>query len=262
MLLFNSAKKERLLYVIAGESNSGGFGQNSDIPLSELSPNPFVKIWNNTTNIFESLQIGSNNLLGHEGLSNLGFNLTRHGLERSLALDARSEFFVLKSGQGGSRINMWVPGATYENTSVVEPYALLATRYNAAAAALSENGKYRVKPVLIWWLGINDALDGNTSIAWRIATESHFARMRVLMGASLPIFPLKIMTNNPSKILINQHIESLSNISGVYPIDVSAADNQVLSDTNHWSATGLRTCGLALKNKLTQVIGPWAKLRD
>ncbi len=239
--------KTSVLYVIAGESNSGGATLgNAQLPPAELQPNPKIKIWHNINGGFVDLQIGVNNLLGHTGLSGTSHQTQSHGLERSLALDAIGSLYLIKAGQGGSRISQWPPTAT-------EAYhSILAARYNAAKAAIPG----RVKPVLIWWQGINDANDGNTA-NWRANTEAQFVRVRTLMGAKTPIFAMKIMPNTANKIQINGLLDDIARSDPfTYAIDVSAADNDlVLNDSNHWDNAGMRKCGQSLAVKLRQVMG-------
>jgi hypothetical protein len=265
-MLFLAASKSAILYVIFGESNSGGIAYNAEIPASELLPNSIVRIWNNDTSIFEPLDIGANNLLGHTGLTGLSsvggapgvanFEVSCHGLERSLVLDASSTVYLLKSGQGGSRVAQWLPAdaSGYWNTFV--------SRYTAARSALQAQG-FRVVPICIWWQGVNDAIDGNTSTAWRNSTEAHFARVRTLVGATTPIFQMKIMVNSANKIAINAHIDAIDAADPrTYAVDVSAANNMIQADNHHWTTEGFRVAGQALTASILSVVGSRSRLRS
>ena len=251
MLIFTSSNI-RPLYIISGESNSGGLGFNSDIPASELQPNQKVQIWNNDTNSgFADLQIGVNNLRGHTGLTGVsGYDTTRHGLERSLALDATRRIWLVKAGQGGSTIGQWAANSAYSNT--------LTTRVNGAIAAM-QAARLRPLPIFVWWLGINDAVAGTTPTTWRTLSEAHFARVRTLLGANTPIYMMKIMPNTPAKIAINQQIDLMAGGNN-YAIDVSGADNMVQPDTNHWTAQGVRVAGISLTSAIRSSIGGKSRL--
>jgi hypothetical protein len=239
------------LIVIGGESNSGGLGFNSDIPASELLPNQQTLIWHNVTGGFEPLDIGTNNLLGHTDLTGVSsIETTRHGLERSLALDAQKQIRILKTGQGGSRISQWLPADSsgYWNTFV--------SRYEAAISNLGNDGRRNVAPLYVWWQGVNDANDGNTGSTWRTATQAHFARVRQVMGANTHIFPLKIMPNTANKIQINLRIDEIGAADPLtHIVDVSGADGMVQSDLNHWSAEGFRVAGQSLTASIFEVFG-------
>lgn len=98
------------LIIIVGESNSGGYALNSELSSSELLARPAVQILNNNTLVFEDLQIGVNNLIGHSGLS----NGPTHGMESGLANSIESglnwgvdQIHLVKTGQGGSQVSQW-----------------------------------------------------------------------------------------------------------------------------------------------------------
>lgn len=101
------ALARRLLVIINGESNSGGYALNSEALSSELLPRSAVQILDNTgLATWQDLDIGTNNLVGHSGLS----NGSTHGFELELANRAETDSFynepvyLVKTGQGGSTI--------------------------------------------------------------------------------------------------------------------------------------------------------------
>lgn len=228
----NSAVNIRYLFILAGESNSGGMASNSLLTADQLQPQSQVQIWNNTTSTFQPLQIGTNNLLGHTGIT----DNSAHGIERGLARDIRNglnlpEAYLVKSGQGGSTIAQWAVG---------DPSGYLATltsRYNAANAALVSRG-FTVRPVLIWMQGINDAGAGTPVATWRTATQAHFVRMRTLMGSTLPIlFPL-IMTDTAARIAINTEIVTIDNADSLlWSVPTSNVPNDP-ADQFHYTSSG------------------------
>jgi len=237
---------KKLWVIIGGESNSGGLAFNSQLPSELLLPSNVVSIWdNNANNGWLPLQIGVNNLIGHASLSNVGFSTTRHGLERSLLENAYKQFYVTKTGQGGSRISQWLPAdvSGYYNTFV--------SRVNNGITAL---GAVSYTPVYVWWQGVNDALDGNTSTQWAVDTQAHFARVRSILGANTRIFVLTVMNNSANKILINTRIASLAGPLTTV-VDVSSADNYVQSDTNHWDTTGFNIAGSLLVQRINTTLG-------
>lgn len=199
----NSSSLIRYLFVLAGESNAGGMATNAGLTSDQISPQTQFRIWNNNTNVFQPLQIGANNLIGHTGVP----DNASHGIERGLARDIRGtlnlpEAYIVKAGQGTSTIAQWAVG----NASGY--LATLTTRYNAALASLTASG-FTVRPVFIWMQGVNDADQGNNTTTWRTATQAHFTQIRSLMGASTPILMPLIMTNTAARIAINTEIATI-----------------------------------------------------
>ena len=222
----------RYLFVIAGESNAGGCAANSLLTADQLLIQGHAKIWHNVLTSFQSLQIGTNNLISHSGLTD---NVT-HGIERGLAREVLntlqwSQACILKAGQGGSAIATWSVGNASNNLST------LTTRYNAALAALHVGG-YVVRPVLIWFSGINDAVAGTNTTTFRNATQAHFAQIRSLMGANTPIFMPQIMPTNAAYTAINTEIAAIdaadSNMWALPTVNIPSNP----SDPYHYTANG------------------------
>jgi len=123
-----------LLVVITGESNAGGYALNSEATPEELAPRPAVQILDNDALVFRPLAIGTNNLLGHAGLR----PTETHGFELELANRAerwpadRQPVYLVKTGQGGSRIADWAPDGAYFRT--------FRTRVAAARRLLANDG--------------------------------------------------------------------------------------------------------------------------
>ena len=74
-------RRPKLLVIITGESNSGGFALNSEATTEEVAPRSAVQILDNDVLAFRPLDIGTNNLLGHAGLK----PTETHGFELELA---------------------------------------------------------------------------------------------------------------------------------------------------------------------------------
>lgn len=224
--------KVRYLFVPFGESNSGGGASNSILTAIDLLPQNHLKIWNNSISIFQPLQIGTNNLISHTGLTN---NVT-HGIERGLAREVLNvlqwpEAYILKSGQGGSTIAQWSVGNASGYLST------LTSRYNAARSALTSQG-FIVRPIVIWFNGINDAIAGTNSTTWRTATQAHFAQIRAVMGSTTPIFMPQIMPTNSAYTAINTEIAAID-AADVYMWALATSGvAQDPNNVNHYTANG------------------------
>ena len=103
-----------LIFVITGESNSGGIGSNAQATPAERKARPCVQIMNLTNGRFnfEPLHLGVNNLRAHVGLQK--YYDTCHGFENQLAnvvetnaFPGYKQVYLIKTGHGGSRIAQW-----------------------------------------------------------------------------------------------------------------------------------------------------------
>jgi len=227
-----------LAFVLHGESNSGGIGLNADASAAERAPRPSVQILDLTDDrfVFEPLQLGVNNLRGHRRLE--PYEGICHGLENALAQAVETDLFaprrqvyLIKTGQGGSRIAQWEEGAASGY------WATFLRRVQAGKKQLPADTQW-----VIWFsLGINDGIDGTPIAKWKAATRSHLNRLK----AELPGAPI-VMTQFQSMGYpeINQAIaEIAAEEDGVFAVDSTDAG---LRDKNHWNYAGLKTVGARL----------------
>ena len=245
----NSAANIRYLFILAGESNAGGGASNSLLTTDQLQPQSQCQIWNNTTSTFQSLQIGTNNLIGHTVLPD---NAT-HGIERGLARDIRNvinlpEAYLVKAGQGSSTIAQWAGG----NASGY--LATLTSRYNAANSALVARG-FTVRPVVIWMQGVNDADQGTVVATWRTATQALFAQLRSFMGLTTPIFFPLIMTDTTARIAINTEIVTIDNADNLlWSVPTSNVPNNP-ADQYHYTSGGYLAIAERIVDTFSQQYG-------
>lgn len=229
------------LFIFNAESNSGGIAVNADLSAPELASRPAVKILNNTTLAFQDLDIGTNNIISHAGLTN---NAT-HGLEAGLAklVEAGrltySTVYLLKTGQGGDVISSWSVG----NASGY--WSTFLTRYAAVQSQASLLG-IRLVPAMFYTQGINDeigfSLSSNSALsgdAWKAATVAHFAKMRSLISPTMPIF----MTSFQAPLTVRPDVNAkMIEIAAVdpYTFVLDTAVNGTRIDENHWSSVNFR----------------------
>ena len=221
-------KKNVALFVINGESNSGGYALNSQAPSNEIGVRNEVKILNNSSFVFEDLNIGVNNLIDHAGLSNgstHGFELPLANAVRDKSIDF-SEVYLVKTGQGGSRIGEWGVSGTY--------YQKFVQRVDSAKTILKRQGKTPIIFV-IYSQGINDALASYSATVWRDSTISHFKRIRQKLGF-VPILMTKFMSNYST---YNSQLDLIGTYND-FNIPIYTAD-ATLRDPNHWDYFGFPT---------------------
>lgn len=234
-LFFASLIRESkpLLIIINGESNSGGYALNLEASNEEIGVRNSVKILNNTSLIFEDLNIGVNNLLGHSGLS----NGVTHGFELELANRADvnisglyNQVHLIKTGQGGSQISQWNIGGSYMNTF----YSRIDT-----AKTLINFDNYNI--VVLFSLGINDAISGTNINTWKANVTTHFQTIRNKIGRDVPIIMTEFQgmgSGGTQYSNYNTAIQELaSTIENVYSINVTGAG---LRDSNHWNYSGMK----------------------
>jgi hypothetical protein len=226
------AQGSPLLIIFSGESNSGGYAVNSDATSDELAPRT-LQILNNTSLEFEDLDIGTNNLIGHAGFT----DNTTHGWELQLANryedgDFNRPVYLVKTGQGGTRIADWNVGAT----TYLSPncWQIMQDRVNAAISEIETLTGQTPELVMFYSLGINDAIAGTNTSTWKTAVEAHFAKVRA-EWPGLPIF----MTELPNIYdTFNAKIDEIvAADSNTFKIETSDA---TMRDTNHWDYAGMK----------------------
>lgn len=215
------------LYIILGESNSGGIASNTSALPSEIGTKSNVQIWDNANNNgFVDLIIGgenANNLIGHTGLES--YANTCHGFELFMANYINEDIiYLLKAGQGGSKIANWVENSTYYNTFCSRMDALLQV--------------YSPDIIEVWYsLGINDAIANTNADIWYDNMVEFFERIRIKYG-SIQIKATHIMINNSSYQNIDDKITELeNNLSYFTAVNVSDC---TLRNSNHWDYQGMK----------------------
>jgi len=216
----------KLLVIITGESNSGGYALNSEATREEVSARPAVQILDNDALVFRPLDIGTNNLLGHKGLK----PTETHGFELELANWAerlpksRLPVYLVKTGQGGSRIVEWAADGRYFQT--------FRDRVAAAKRLLSDED---VRPVILFSLGINDAIAGTPLEEWSPAVEEHLGRMRREVGGEPPIVMTRFMARYAAyNAAIEEICRRVPCTTSVETLDAP------LRDANHWNYAGMK----------------------
>lgn len=227
--------------VIAGESNAGGIGQNDSLSTLEYSARSSVKIFNNNLLLFQTLHIGVNNLLMHQGLA----DTITHGIENGLANCADSgllgttPIYMLKAGEGASQIAWW-NDSTYVAYFGVNPWQQCKARMDSALVVLTALSDNTRPPIyLVWTQGINDAIAGVNSLVWKADTKTFFTKFRLRYG-NVPIFMTQLP---PTYSTYNTRITELATeVNNLYQINTTAAP---LVDINHWSYTGFKVIASA-----------------
>jgi hypothetical protein len=235
MKLFNVQNKPNRLIVFTGESNSGGRGANSDATGGELAARNNVKIWNNDTSVFENLDIGTNNLLGHAGLES--FSTSEHSWELELAnilSTAGGIQYVVKTGQGGSVLTDWNVGGSYWNTMI--------GRVDAAIAWTGINN------IVFWYThGINDRIAGTTTGTFKTRLQTHISNLKTKYPGC-KIVMIKNMTDNGNDVY-NTVIQEVDDADSDM-VSVSVAGAGVQGDGNHYNYAGQKVNANSLYNAM------------
>lgn len=212
-----------LLFI--GESNVAALCSNDDLSAGQKAIRPAVKIINNTTLLLESLDIGTNNLLGHAGITG-----DYHGWEEQLCTQAEagswssaggSPVYLVKCGQGGSQVGFWEAGGSY--------YPIFETRWAALVSELSAIGK-TPKPAIWISIGINDINASAPEAQWKLDMIDWIDRMRVTMGA--PNAPAIMTKFGGAVTAFNDSIAEIAALSNNYMID---SEGLATSDGLHWT---------------------------
>ena len=240
------------LILITGESNAGGSAVNANASGAELAARSSVQILNNTTLVWQDLDVGTNNLIGHTGYTD---NAT-HGIEIGLAntIEAgrwgNGRTYLIKAGQGSSTIAQWAEGngSGYLTT--------LRTRV-AAAKALLAASKTRYAPIILYSQGINDASAGTNVQTWKAATIAHFANLRAEIGSNARIFMTAFEgPNMTARATFNTAMAEIAAADSLVTV-LSTAD-LVVVDANHWSYEGFLVLAERLADELAGGLGTLA----
>jgi len=223
-----------VLIITWGESNSGGYADNGFASGDELAPRT-LPILNNNTLLFQPLDVGTNNLIGHTGLT----CCTTHGMEIGLANayeDGDFEghpVYLVKVGQGGSTIAEWETTDDHYDTMVV--------RLNAAIEQILElTGQ--VPKIFVWGsIGINDRIAGTTTGTFKTAYKQFITDIRAtingITGQSHVIpFLFTRFDSMPTNLAYETIFGEIdSEVSDCYAVSTLGAD---LKDGNHWQYAG------------------------
>lgn len=235
-----------LLVIFTGESNSGGYADNAELSSADLQPFPNTQILNNTSLLFESLQIGVNNLIDHIGLT----ANASHGWEIGLAKRCNQgklgpkPVYLLKTGEGGSIISQWNSGGAY--------YTTFLSRLNAAKTLLA-TASITYTPVVWYTQGINDAIDGTDIPTWKGATIAHFAKIRLELPTAPILFGCNTFGSTNFPLWHAAMREVIAATSNCYYIN-TVLDNNNYRDVNHWNSAGMLVNGYRLSDKTAEIL--------
>jgi len=243
----DTADVKKLLFLFNGESNSGGYGVNTSATAGELAVIPQVQILNNTTLLYEDLDIGTNNTIGHTGIT----CCTTHGWELEIAQQIKNNpetygdtAFLIKTGQGGSTIGSWtVLCGAYCDTTYYN-IGILFERVNASRSLFYRED---IQPVILLSIGINDIISGNSNAYFQNALYAHINTLRAITRDSTPVIITKFFGVNTR---YDNAIDSVANNMGltkVYTVIGTGADT---GDTYHWNYSGLKV----IANRFLDVI--------
>jgi hypothetical protein len=232
-----------LAIVFAGESNSGGIALNSEATVAELAARPAVQIMNlySGTFVFEPLDIGFNNIVDHQGISTNPLyvptpphGILVHGMELGLAnaveagmFPGDAQVYLIKTGQGGSRIAQWEVGGVY--------WTKFLERVRAAKLALPGTTRW-----VVWYSqGINDVYASVPIAEWKTATIAHIAKLKAELPRCQIIFTeFQSMPANSGYPAVNAAIQE---IVAADPDLASVSSVGAGTDgANHWSYAGYK----------------------
>jgi hypothetical protein len=220
-----------LAVVFTGESNSGGQAANTNATSEELAPTAEVPIINTNSLLFEPLDVGTNNNMGHSGLS----SSTTHGFEIGLANAVKANTFpdnplvyLIKTGQGGSTVAQWAEGQAN--------WTQYLQRTGAAKTQMpTENRQW-----VVWLsLGINDYIAGTTVNNFKTGLLAHINKIKVdLPGTIVILTQFQAMSSNSGYPTYNQ---AMAEIAATEPnVFVVDSTGTTLDDGNHWSYSGYK----------------------
>ena len=225
-----------------GDSNMHGMPLDTSAQAWEILSRSDLKILNNSTLVFQDLDIGSNN-----DASSVG----RHGAELQLANccrlgDLNGTIYCVKVAVSGSRIAEWSVGNATGYW----------TNFLARIAAIeSQLGTINIRWVVWNSSGINEARDNMTAANYKSAVIAHFAKLRNRLGATTPILHLNIPTGfaEYNATYATKITEIASEYADTYAISIT--NIAVEADNIHYTYQGLKNLTERLVDKTQDVLG-------
>lgn len=192
------------LIIINGDSNSGGIGSNDSAAAGEKGSRSKVKIINNHTNQFETLNIGVNNnfVVGIVDSANT------HGIELGISNSIDSGRFLdptylVKTGYSGSKISTLSTTYWY-NFNV---------RMDSAIAYLSRNN-IPYETFMVLFDGINDTNAHVDTTTWKAQLVAYVASIRAKYGRVPILMPYVPLKGSLDSALVLSYNISIGNMSG------------------------------------------------
>jgi len=224
----------KILIVLLGESNSGGISPNSSAVSSELLPRN-VKILNNSSLVFEPLDIGSNNLINHYGLESYWYDC--HGMELEIAnkydegFFGGKEVFIVKAGIGGSKVSQWQIGGTFSGQNSFENFK---TRVSKAIELLDNP-----EVVFMLSIGINDKLASTAAETYKSGLKTIIQNIQsyYALPFKLSLMKFQFVTSAAANCYATQ-IDEVATELGMKTF--STAGCAVLPDGNHLTYSGMK----------------------
>ncbi|MEA5458676.1 hypothetical protein VB796_06495 [Arcicella sp. LKC2W] len=230
--------------VLVGESNAGSKNLASTALTAELGLRSKVKIWNNKTRVFETLNIPNNNNFGEHDQapgSTWGWELPIAN-----AIDAGtipfSTIYIIKTAQGGAKIG------EYNDDIVGGYFSTLKNRIDSAKVALTAMNKNPIFTVM-YSLGINNAnaptltdpghfpnLSGTPY--YKAATKTFIGKIRNIVGANTKICFTKFQS--PFDAFCNGAIDEIVAENTALNFAVTGYDLPLQADGLHWNASGTK----------------------
>jgi hypothetical protein len=227
-----------LLVLFNGESNSVGYAFNTGATGSELGLRANTQILNTSSLNFQQLDIGVNN--ANEIANTHGWELEIANQINSTGIGSYNQVYLCKTGKGGTRISDWYSGGTWFST--------METRMSAALSILEALGK-TTTIVCFYSQGIND-IPHITGSVWSADTVAHFAKLRQLYGATMPIIMTKFFSP------FQGFNEAMDNIvrNDAYTIAINPSGTTTNPDGTHWDYAGQKEMAVRMINAAIQFL--------
>ena len=233
-MLAAASQRPKILILSWGESNAGGAAPNASLTTTEANARADVQVWNVNTDVYQNLDIGTNNNLDHSGLTSAS-----HGIENGIANAVaagrfvQSQVYFVQTGQGGALIDYFRP-------SFQGWWEEAIARYTAARAALTGS----VTLIPFFTIGINDSDAGTNVATFKTDLAARIAGWRAVFGSGQRIY---LTTFNSNHATFNTAITEVATADGNITL-IATRDTGVewQTDRNHWTYVGYKSLANAL----------------
>jgi hypothetical protein len=229
--------------VFVGESNAVPKNESNTASAGDYGLRTGVRVWNNTSNLLENINIPLNTTTGQNAsvADGWGWEVEIANLRASGLIN--KDVVIIQTAQGGALIGQY-------NTDIANGYwSTLASRVNATKNAIIAEGKIPVFDVM-YSQGINNGIYPNIDDQahfpgltganyWKAATNVMFSNLRNLMGSNTKIVMSKFFGSYGT--YLNSSIDDIVNANPTLNYSVNTSDLGIQADGLHFNASGTKT---------------------
>lgn len=227
------------LIIMVGESNIPGYGQNANLLTEELAASAAVQIFNDDTDAFENLDVGTNNQIDQ---GSVGPTDPQHGFEVPLLNSVlyggwdHSPVYLFKKGRPGTTVSQWNAGGANQvafESDVSDALSLLA-------------GMGHTVRITFWIsLGLNDIQQGTVIATFKTDMIDWIGRLRTAVSDASAKVLLTKFEESAERSAMNTALGEIATTVG-NAVAIDTLDVGSPTGSYHWNDVQLKVVGQQL----------------